>query len=359
MASSPVDCNTGEQRQMVFEEITLAGVPLRIEHASLPIDKVHFDPENPRLKYLKEQHPEKTDEELLFLHSDTPWLKKDIAEKGVLDQIYVRADGKGGYLAVEGNRRTAVVKKLASEHPDDPRFCFIPARIMPSNTSKEQEALLMASFHVAGKLKWDAQEKAGHVYHMLQVLGLPIEELSTTLHMAGPTIKRTSRSYELLEHYKRIDGQKYADDAGRKWSFFNEMLKIKEFRNRDLKGPEWADQYCRWVGEGRLPNATDVRTLEKILKSSKARNLFENEDTDVAFAKAAKEVDRVNPGRNSKFFAQLEKVTALGKAATLDDMTMARDNEAARDTVVEAHQTLLAFMEQSGVRAPGTPRRVA
>lgn len=210
----------------------------------------------------------------------------------------------------------------------------------------------MASFHVAGKLKWDAQEKAGHVYHMKEVLGLPMEELTTTLHMGKPAIDRAARSYALLEHFRRIDDGAYKEDSGRKWSFFNEMLKIKEFRQRDAKGPEWADTYCRWVGEGRLPNATDVRTLEKILKSSKARRAFEEGDPEdgEAFKAAAKEVDRTNPGRNSKLFAQLEKLIALGKAANLEELTLAKDNEAARDTVLEAHDTLVRFMEQAGVR---------
>jgi len=347
--------------QIVFEEIMLhKPPPLKIQHARVPTEKVEFDLENPRLKYQKQLFPDKDDRELLFEHPDTAWLKKDIAEKGILDPIYVKKlPGKEAWIAVEGNRRTAVQQELLENHPNDPRFLYIPARVLPEETSAEQEALLMASYHVAGKIKWDAHEKAGHIWHMVNKLRIPEVELVNTLHMGVPAIKRASESYALLEHFKRIDGGIYAKDAEGKWSFFSEMLKVKEFADRHKKGQDWADEFCRWIGEKRLPRAEDVRTLYAILKSAKARALFTNEPVETAFAKAQREVDKSNPGRNSKFFKKLEEMIAAGKAAQLSDLENAADNESHRDTVVEALAVIQTFMEKAGVRVPGAPRRVA
>jgi hypothetical protein len=356
-------CDTsGTLRQLVFEEFTLGGVPLRVEHARVPIEEVHFDPENPRLKYMKLQHPGESDQDLLFKNNnDTALLKKDIFANGVLDPIYVRAKEGGGYIVVEGNRRTACVKSLHAEHPDDPRFCTIPARIMPEETTKEQEALLMASFHVTGKLKWDPMEKAGHIYTMYRTLNVPMDDMIIILHMGQPAIKQAARSYELLEQFKTIDNGKYTTEASRKWSHFNEMLKIKKFRQEDAKGNEWGENYCRWVGEGRLPRAEDVRTLEKIWANRAAKSLFINEESDVAFAKAVRHLDAANPGRNSKFFAELEKIIALAKAASVAEIEMVKGNDNARSIVLEAHQGLEAFMELAGIRLSPTPapRRAA
>jgi hypothetical protein len=348
-------CNT--QRAQVFEEITLNGQLVRIKHSSVSIDLVDFDKENPRLKFEKEMQPGKTDLQLLFEHNDTPWLKKDIEDKGVLDAIYVRETADGRYVAIEGNRRTAVQKTLHEEHPDNPRFNCIPVRILPASVTPEQEALLMASFHIAGKIRWDAHEKAGHVYHMKEKLKLPMEELQNTLHMGAPMIKRIAQSYEMLERYKAIDGGKYAAGAQGKWSFFNELLKIKEFRTRIEKKPEFVESYIRWVAEGRLPNSVDVRTLEKIMKQGgTALRLFETENADVAFEKAKVEVEKANPALNSKLFKLLEAVVKVGGSATMDDIATARDNDTARGTTIEAYDTLVRFMEQAGVRSI---RRVA
>jgi hypothetical protein len=99
--------------------------------------------------------------------------------------------------------------------------------------------------------------------------------------------------------------------------------------------------------------------LRLILKKQRARTLFENEPADDAFEKARKEVDRSTPSRNSKFYKDLENLIESGKGASLNELESAGSNEAARDTVLEAHSVLLMFMEKAGVRAPATPRRVA
>jgi len=348
-------------QQVVFQEIMLhRPPPLRIQQTAVPTNKVHFDTANPRLKYKKQLFPDKTDKELLFAEPDTAWLLKDIAEKGIIERIYVKClPGNAGWVVVEGNRRTAVMQELLEKHPDNPAYAYIPAHVLPPETSAEQEALLMASYHVAGKIKWEAHEKAGHIWNMINVLRIPESELVSTLHMGAPAIKKAAESYGLLEHFKTMDGGKYTDKAEGKWSFFAEMLKVKEFYERHKKGSDWDDDFCRWVGEKRIPKAEDVRDLKPILEKLKARQLFLNEPADVAFEKARKEVDKSTPSRNSKFYKDLENLIVSGKAAQLNDLESANTNEAARDTVIEAYSVLLAFMERAGVRVPGTPRRVA
>lgn len=348
-------------QQVVFQEIMLhRPPPLRIQQTRVPTDKVKFDTANPRLKYKKQLFPDKTDKELLFQEPDTPWLLKDIAEKGIIERIYVKClPANSGWIVVEGNRRTAVMQELLAKHPDNPAFAYIPAHVLPPETSAEQEALLMASYHVAGKIKWEAHEKAGHIWYMINALHLPESELVSTLHMGAPAIKKAAESYGLLEHFKKIDGGKYSDQAEGKWSFFAEMLKVKDFWERHKKGQDWDDTFCRWVGEKRIPKAEDVRDLPAILAKLKARTLFENEPVDSAFEKARKEVDKSTPSRNSKFYKDLENLIVSGRAASLNELQSASDNEAARDTVIEAYSVLLAFMERAGVRVPGTPRRVA
>ena len=344
----------------IYEEIMLhKPPPLRILHGRLPTDKVCFDPNNPRLKYKRELFPDKSIKELLFMEPDTAWLLKDVAEKGILEPIYVKALADGTWMVVEGNRREAVMQELQEKHPNNPRYALIPARILPEQTTEEQEALLMASCHVAGKVKWEAHEKAGHIWYMIHKLRIPESELVSTLHMGAPSIKKAAESYALLEHFKRLDGGRYAQEAEGKWSFFREMLRVKDFADRHKKGQEWDDTFCRWVGEKRIPRSEDVRDLPNILAKLRARTLFETEPAETAFEKARREVDKSTPSRNSKFFKDLENIITSGRAAQLNDLEAAGTNDAARDTVIEAYSVLMTFMERAGVRAPGTPRRVA
>jgi hypothetical protein len=353
----------GNGKQQVFETIMLhKPPPLKIQHARVPTDRVRFDTENPRLKYQKELFPDKTDKELLFKLPDTNWLMKDVEEKGVLEAIYVKEEllnGVASFVVIEGNRRTAVMQELQAKHPDNPNFAYIPARILPPETTPEQGAILMASRHVAGLIKWDAHEKAGHIWHMINVLHIPESELINTLHMGAPAIKKASEAYGLLDHYKHCDGGKYAAQAEGKWSFIAEFIKVKEFYERHKKGQDFDDDFCRWVGDGRIPKAEDVRDLPAILKSGKARNLFFNEPAEHAFEKANAVVDKSDPSRRSKFYKDVENLIASGRGASLSDLTEAGDNEVARDNLLEAHSVLLSFMEKAGVRIPATARRVA
>jgi hypothetical protein len=353
----------GEQR-LIFEEIFLREPPpLRIEHARVPTSAVMFDDDNPRLRYQRTVRPNVSETDLLIDNTDGRWLKKDIKEKGLLDSIYVRRvdneDGTTSYICVEGNRRTACVRELNAEFPEDPRFQTIPARILPEKTTEEQTALLMASFHVAGKVKWDAHEKAGHIYHMLRKLRIPEAEMSTTLHMGVAAIKRAAESYAILEEvYKRIDGGKYSNDAAGKWSFFDCMLSIKEFKAQHQKSDEWSATFSRWVGEKRIPRAEDVRALPAILNKSQSRRLFENEPVETAFRDAKRISDMTDPATQSKFFKKLEEVIDSCKTAPFGDVEFAGSNDAARVMLVESYRAITSFMEKAGVRVP-PPARAA
>jgi hypothetical protein len=345
--------------QSEFELILLQNKPpaLRIEHARIPTDKIVLDPHNPRLKNLKELNPGKADAALLTDDEEARWLKKDIAENGVIDPIYVRLRQDGSYLVVEGNRRTVTVQGLHAEFPDDERFNTMPARILPEATTETQEALLMASFHVTGKVKWDAHEKAQHIYNMVHRLGVPESELSNILHMGVPAIKRNSQTVELFEGFKKIDGGKYAARAAGKWSFFAEFLRIKTLREKHERGPEFSERFMRWVGDERIPRAENVRDLESILKNSDAKKLFEeSEPADRAFEKALQLAQ--SPGRRSKFFKHLENMIVAGRKATVDDIDQASNDDTTRELVMEAYSVLSNFMERANVHRPG-PRRVA
>jgi len=357
-----VKMGSGNGGQQSFEEIMLhRPPPLRIQHTRAAVELIDFDPDNPRLRYLRSLNPGISDSDLLFKDNDTKWLKADIKEKGLLDAPYVKRTPDGRLICVEGNRRLACEKSLATEFPDDPKFKEIQVRVLPENTTPEQAALLMASFHVAGKVQWDAHEKAGHIYHMISVLNIPDEELKNTLHMGVPAIKRTAESFRVLrEVFCKVDGGKYAKDADGKWSFFAEMVKDKDVRKLHEKDPTFAEQFSRWVGEGRLTKAEDVRSLDAILGQARARHLFETSPVADAFRLAQAETDLSNPENMSRFYRQLRTLLDVLLQAPFQDVQLAGTNDAARLLLQDTYTRLGEFMERAGVRLPAPgPRRVA
>lgn len=350
------------ETQCIFEEIMLHHPPpLRIEHTVAKVDLIDFDPDNPRLRYLRSLNPGKSDSELLFEDNDTKWLKADIKEKGLLDAPYVKKTPHNRFISVEGNRRLACMKSLMAEFPDDPRFQQIQVRVLPETTTEAQAALLMASFHVAGKVQWDAHEKAGHIYHMTAKLNIPEEELKNTLHMGAPAIKRAAESYRILQEvFCKIDNGAYAKEADGKWSFFAEMVKDKQLRSRyHERDPRWCEMFSRWVGEERIPNAIDVRKLPEILAQATARRIFETSAAEDAFRLARAETDRSNPANMSSFYKNLQKLLDTLMHAEFRDIELAGSNEAAKLLLQDTYAKVGEFMERAGVRMPPPGRRAA
>src|SRR5213075_1090824 len=69
---------------------------------------------------------------------------------GLHDPIVVSHDG----LVIEGNTRTAAVKTLHAGNPSDARWHSIPVARLPKTVPERSIAMLMASYHVAGKTVW-------------------------------------------------------------------------------------------------------------------------------------------------------------------------------------------------------------
>lgn len=343
--------------QLVFEEILIGGEPppLRLEQARVPIDDVRLDTGNPRLRYQQLMFPEKSLSDLLFEENDTRLLKEDILRNGLIDPPYLRRDPDGKFTVIEGNRRTAVMQKLHADHPTDDRFASMYARILPGDTPVDRQALLMAQFHIAGKLKWNAHEKAGHIYTMWKKLQVPMDQLKATLHMGEPAIRATVAAYEMLtERYATIDNGKYKDKADGKWSYFAELYKTKDLRVRvagDKNGlpadPYFADRFCRWVGETRIPQAVDVRKLPMILKDSRALAQFEG-NVDGAFERAL-EIAQSDPAEKSKFFKALRDLHKAGLAANMFDIQMAASDDKAKKALSDAKKILEGISRQASI----------
>jgi hypothetical protein len=338
----------------VIEELTVGGETIQLEHASIPIDQVELDEDNPRIRYrLKYMQEGKTLDERIMKVPEVPRLLKDIeANRGLRERIIVQKNGKS-YLSREGNCRLVCYRALHKKYPDDATWKTIPARIMPKNVDAKRVAILLSDMHIAGKITWQAHEKAGQVYRMHHDLGMPFEDIAIYLRQSKSTATRYYNAYAfMVEKYLTIDGGKFEKEGERKWSFFDELFRSKELRAEMKSNPDFGDQFCRWVGKGTLAKGIQVRTLSSVLKNPAARKKFEQGSQ---FDEAEKLLQDDNPEHGSDFFKLLAEVREnFASAANVKDILRIRTDKKARQRLLDTYEAMTDFMRLADVEPPKT-----
>jgi hypothetical protein len=341
----------------LIEEITIAGETIQLEHVDIALDKIELDEENPRIQYrlalLKGTKP--LDEVILGMPEVTK-LRKDIElNRGLRERIIVQKNGKDVYKALEGNCRTVCYRSLAAnpKYKDDPTWKTIPARVLPKDIDPKKVAILLSDLHVAGKIQWKAHEKAGQIFRMSRELKMPQGDIATYLRQSKTTVNRYLDAYTFMrDRFFTIDNGKYASEGENKWSFFDELFRSKELREQ-IKDEEFADDFCRWVGDGRLPDGANVRDLPKILTHPEAKKKFEKLPKETAFEEAIKLVEAADPEHGSDFFRQLAKMReTFTNVAQVKEILRIRTDKVARERVLDTFEAFVDFMRLADIEPP-------
>jgi len=345
-----------QTKNQVLEEVSIDNRPFRLVHEDIPLEDVEYDKENPRVKYtllLQQMNggKSKSMDDIMLEFADIKALAKDIEQNGgLLERVIVQPNGKK-MKAKEGNRRLAAYRFLHAKSPDNERWQSIPARVAPKDADARQIAIMLAHFHVVGKRQWDPHEKAGHIYELVKKYGMSQDEITTVLHTSKTTVNNLLAAYSLMfDRFLTIDDCKYAKQGEKKWSYFLEFQKSKDLRAELKKRADFADDYCRWVGEGRIPEGADVRRLASILRHPDARAKFEK---GLPFKDAIKMVETAEPEQGSDFFKLLAKVReSCTNVAQVREILRIRSDANARKRVLDTYTALVDFMRLADVEVP-------
>ena len=336
----------------IVEEVTVGKKPIRLTFDEVSVDKIELDEDNPRIRFrLGIQKKEKNLEHAIMAMSEVKKLRKDIEENGGLrERVILQENGNGKFKAIEGNCRLVCVHSLKAKYPDDPVWKKVPARILPKDVDPKQIAIMLADFHVAGKITWDAHEKAGQVHRMHEELKMPVEEIALYLRGSKSTVITLLAAYKLMVRFWEIDEKKYVKDGERKWSWFAEFFKKKELRDKLKTDSEFGDDFCRWVGDSRLAEGIQVRDLPNILKHSRAFDKFLDAPVEKAFDEAMKLVNAAEPEQGSDFFKMLAKTReACTNAAQVKEILRIRTDKVARQRLIDTYEALTDFMRLADV----------
>jgi hypothetical protein len=286
--------------------------------ARIPNDQLELDPGNPRVQYLVGQMAGNVTQsrldELIWAKDQVKALAQSIFQNGgIREAIIVQPSGDKLYRVREGNSRTVSNRHLAEQHPGDERFASVPAHIFEQNLTPEDIAVILADFHVAGKIRWDAYEQAKHIHDLFHVYGKTYDWLSDHLRMSKSKISEHLAAYKATTDFLQIHP---APANIRKFSLFHELMKKKDLRERYDESSEFRQQVYGWLEKDRITDAKQMRSLPGILENSEASKALEAS----GFDEAAKVLISNDPSLGSDLFHAVKTATAALKAAPASDI---------------------------------------
>jgi len=306
------------------ESIRLQDKDVLFTRVSVPVHKIELDARNPRVQYLIKQRGEGLSQnelyELIWEKDAVKALANAIEQNGgVYEPLILHRDGEQ-LTAREGNCRTVACRYLCEKHPGDTRFMAVPAMVFDGSLSDEDLAVLLASMHVSGKIRWDAYEQAKHVSDLVTKYSKTYDWLSNHLRLSK------SKIVELLTAYKATTEYLAANPAPeniRKFTFFQELAKKKELKERFEYEPSFKQQFHKWLVGEKLIDSKQVRDLPLILANEAAVKALDKD----GFMEARKILTLADPALESDLFRAVKDTTDWLKEAPASEINELKNNK--------------------------------
>ena len=287
----------------------IAGVPKIVEIEEISLNLIDLDSENPRLGYWKDLQEKKvfsqTEISSALIFEDEEGIRKlklsiEVNE-GIINPIWVIKKG-GRFLAADGNTRIQIYRDLNKKYPDKECYKKIRCRILPEDTEEKVIEFIRLNEHLRGVNDWEVYVRAKMLYTLFYERGYFLEELQSKTKLSQNQIVRW------MEAYKNMNEQflpEYGNqpDSLRKFSYFVEFENPKIKRGMEEAGLT-VNNFSKWVGEGEIKRAQDVRDLKKIFEDDKIKNKL----VEKGYVFAVKQLTTSNPGFRSKLFDSIEDV---------------------------------------------------
>ncbi|MGD0481501.1 MAG: hypothetical protein ABSA42_15115 [Terracidiphilus sp.] len=297
--------------------IIVQGKQVPYARTMIGVGQLELDPKNPRIQFLVGQKAGMVSEseldELLWAKDSVKALGQSIYQNGgVYEPLIVQKNGDR-FRVREGNSRTVASRHLAAQYPNDSRFMTVPAMVFDVNLTEEDLAVLLADMHVAGKIRWDAYEQAKHVYDLFHIYGKTYDWLSNHLRLSKGKIKELLGAYQAMSEFLSLFP---APMNIRKYSFFAELMKKRDLRDRFEMDQQFKQKFHKWLVNDKLTDSKQVRSLGAILANSEAEKELEKQGYD----EAAKVLMRDDPSLESDLFWAIKNATGRLEEAPASDI---------------------------------------
>ena len=190
--------------------------------------------------------------------------------KGIIHPIIVNHQIDGQYVVIEGNTRVQIYKEF-KENGVEGNWDTIPSIVYENLTDSEIHAIRLQS-HLVGPREWDPYSKAKYLNYLSNEENLP---MNTVIEFCGgkkSEVMKFINAYQDMEkHYRQ---QLSADDEFDQ----REFSKFFELQNTSVKEAVLSkftlEDYAKWVINGNVDSAINVRKLPLILKNEDATKIL-------------------------------------------------------------------------------------
>ena len=219
--------------------IAIMGQHVPARHESIPIDQLHFLPDNPRVYAAIREMPDFTDltpeekqlriyERLLQEPSVKNLLPEIQRDGGLQDPITVRWNTR---QVIEGNSRLAVYRKL-NEETDDERWTHIRCLVV-TNLTDDQQTRLLGQAHLHGKTDWSPYAKALFCFRWVEEQKRDLATLSDLSGISSAEIKKNVKIIQLMKHND--------DDKLSHFSYYNVLVRSRPISSAIADSPTLHD----------------------------------------------------------------------------------------------------------------------
>jgi hypothetical protein len=330
--------------------LVIAGTQVEVTHETVPVASLRLNPDNPRIRFLLRQKGGKKDEKaLMALVKDQPGydgLQKAIRKAGGLhDPIIVSHDG----LVVEGNTRTAAVTTLHEGAKTDPRWQNVPIARLPRTVEAKAMAMLMASYHVAGKTVWRPYAQADQIHELNKVHDWTIEQIADETRMTQKEVQQYLDAYsylvdEVLPHVKNGAG---TDILESKFSHALEFIKHKKTAQL-RENPAARRDFAKLLIDDKI-KGIEVRELDKVFGNRKAAAALKKS----GFKAAKKVLTGADPLAGSKTLKQVEALTKALSKMDQEEIGLLRKSAKARKLIRDLKDALETVAAVVGIGKGG------
>jgi hypothetical protein len=299
------------------DSLMIQGKSIEYQRISIPVSHCVLDPLNPRIQFLVGQRfgqvTEAELQSLIWSKDAVKALANSIYQNGGVYEAIIVQKTANGYLVREGNCRTVSLRHLTEQYPGDHRFEIVPAMVFESTLTEEILAVLLADMHVSGKIRWDAYEQAKHVSDLYHQYGKTYDWLGNHLRLSKGKINELLQAYSAMNDFLKV----YPDPANiRKFSFFHELMKKKELRERYKEEQSFRLKLHGWIADGKLADAKQLRSLTDVLANVEAEKALEKK----GFEEASRVLIKNDPSLESDLFSAIKKATEELKTAPANEI---------------------------------------
>jgi hypothetical protein len=320
--------------------LSLRGKEISFEYRTVDISKISFYEKNPRVATIVSEHKGQISNELidkcLWERNETHKLKGEIEKDGGLIHPIIVYEGK----VLEGNTRLCCFRHLYHETKED-KWASIKCQIILEKLSQDDIYRLLCTEYIAGKIEWDAYDKANLFCNMKEEDGMSLVQIEGLVGESTTSISNKIRAYKLMVEYGVIEKDKY--------SHFEQLVMSGEIRDiKKKQDPDIEEKIIERIKDGTVRKATDIRCIGTIYKHKEARKRVFQQGEDVE--QVYHDVKANAPMTDSPLIKEVEDLVNRVQSLTRAEREAIRQNNRDCSKIEQLTRELLSLCREMEIK---------